>query len=75
MSVSVCSFAIIFLSLYRVYGQRDPSGFIPSPLERYRQILLPTLRLLQVILTSTTTHHQQGAAQVQFLLMHNCSYD
>ncbi|XP_053478778.1 nuclear pore complex protein Nup205 [Ictalurus furcatus] len=48
----------------RVFGQRDPSGFIPSPLERYRQILLPTLRLLQVILTSTTTHHQQGAAQV-----------
>lgn len=49
----------------RVFGQRDPSGFIPSPLERYRQILLPTLRLMQVILTSTTTQHQQGAAQVQ----------
>ncbi|KAL0167755.1 hypothetical protein M9458_035977, partial [Cirrhinus mrigala] len=47
----------------RVFGQRDPSGFIPSPLERYRQILLPTLRLMQVILTSTTTQHQQGAAQ------------
>uniref|UniRef100_A0A8B9L6N0 Nucleoporin 205 n=1 Tax=Astyanax mexicanus TaxID=7994 RepID=A0A8B9L6N0_ASTMX len=56
----------------RVYGQRDPSGFIPSPLERYRQILLPTLRLLQVILTSTTTHHQQGAAQVlQWLIVHS----
>ncbi|XP_059420450.1 nuclear pore complex protein Nup205-like [Carassius carassius] len=48
----------------RVFEQRDPSGFIPSPLERYRQILLPTLRLMQVILTSTTTHHQQGAARV-----------
>ncbi|XP_030645807.1 nuclear pore complex protein Nup205 [Chanos chanos] len=56
----------------RVFGQRDPSGFIPSPPERYRQILLPALRLLQVILTSTTTHHQQGAAQVlQWLIVHS----
>uniref|UniRef100_A0A8C2I929 Nucleoporin 205 n=1 Tax=Cyprinus carpio TaxID=7962 RepID=A0A8C2I929_CYPCA len=56
----------------RGFGQRDPSGFIPSPLERYRQILLPTLRLMQVILTSTTTHHQQGAAQVlQWLIVHS----
>lgn len=55
----------------RVFGQRDPSGFIPSPLDRYRQILLPALRLFQVILTSTTTHHQQGAAQVlQWLIVH-----
>ncbi|XP_040893466.1 nuclear pore complex protein Nup205 isoform X1 [Toxotes jaculatrix] len=50
---------------------RDPSGFIPSPMDRYRQILLPTLRLLQVILTSTTVNHQQGAAQVlQWLIVH-----
>ncbi|KAK7151895.1 hypothetical protein R3I94_008282 [Phoxinus phoxinus] len=56
----------------RVFGQRDPSGFIPNPLERYRQILLPTLRLMQVILTSTTTQHQQGAAQVlQWLIVHS----
>uniref|UniRef100_A0A673XLD1 Nucleoporin 205 n=1 Tax=Salmo trutta TaxID=8032 RepID=A0A673XLD1_SALTR len=56
---------------HRVFGQRDPSGFIPSPLDRYRQILLPALRLFQVILTSTTTHHQQGAAQVlQWLIVH-----
>ncbi|XP_065139571.1 nuclear pore complex protein Nup205 [Paramisgurnus dabryanus] len=56
----------------RVFGQRDPSGFIPSPLERYRQILLPTLKLLQVILTSTTTQHQQGATQVlQWLIVHS----
>ncbi|XP_065812644.1 nuclear pore complex protein Nup205 [Labrus bergylta] len=50
---------------------RDASGFIPSPLDRYRQILLPTLRLFQVILTSTTMNHQQGAAQVlQWLIVH-----
>ncbi|XP_032378777.1 nuclear pore complex protein Nup205 isoform X1 [Etheostoma spectabile] len=50
---------------------RDPSGFIPSPMDRYRQILLPTLRLFQVILTSTTVNHQQGAAQVlQWLIVH-----
>ncbi|XP_034032952.1 nuclear pore complex protein Nup205 isoform X2 [Thalassophryne amazonica] len=50
---------------------RDPSGFIPSPLACYRQILLPTLRLFQVILTSTTVNHQQGAAQVlQWLIVH-----
>ncbi|XP_056137198.1 nuclear pore complex protein Nup205 [Lampris incognitus] len=49
----------------------DPSGFIPSPLDRYRQILLPALRLFQVILTSTTSNHQQGAAQVlQWLIAH-----
>uniref|UniRef100_A0A8C4H616 Nucleoporin 205 n=1 Tax=Dicentrarchus labrax TaxID=13489 RepID=A0A8C4H616_DICLA len=50
---------------------RDPSGFIPSPMDRYRQILLPTLRLFQVILTSTTMNHQQGAAQIlQWLIVH-----
>ncbi|XP_011474796.1 nuclear pore complex protein Nup205 [Oryzias latipes] len=50
---------------------RDPSGFIPSPMDRYRQILLPTLRLLQVILTSVSINHQQGAAQVlQWLIVH-----
>ncbi|KAM6937323.1 nuclear pore complex protein Nup205 [Xenentodon cancila] len=50
---------------------RDPSGFIPTPMDRYRQILLPTLRLLQVILTSTSINHQQGAAQVlQWLIVH-----
>nr|XP_015820936.2 nuclear pore complex protein Nup205 isoform X2 [Nothobranchius furzeri] len=50
---------------------RDPSGFVPSPLDRYRQILLPTLRLFQVILTSTSINHQQGAAQVlQWLIVH-----
>lgn len=42
---------------------RDPSGFIPSPMDRYRQIILPALRLFQIILTSTTVNHQQGAAQ------------
>uniref|UniRef100_A0A672ZRI4 Nucleoporin 205 n=1 Tax=Sphaeramia orbicularis TaxID=375764 RepID=A0A672ZRI4_9TELE len=53
------------------YAMRDPSGFIPSPMDRYRQILLPTLRLFQVILTSTTMNHQQGAAQVlQWLIVH-----
>ncbi|MGH0127994.1 UNVERIFIED_CONTAM: hypothetical protein FKN15_028574 [Acipenser sinensis] len=46
-----------------VFGQRDPSGFIPNPLDRYRQILLPALRLCQVILTSSTAQHQQAAAQ------------
>ncbi|KAF3689084.1 Nuclear pore complex protein Nup205 205 kDa nucleoporin Nucleoporin Nup205 [Channa argus] len=52
-------------------SMRDPSGFIPSPKDRYRQILLPTLRLFQVILTSTTMNHQQGAAQVlQWLIVH-----
>ncbi|XP_033824153.1 nuclear pore complex protein Nup205 isoform X1 [Periophthalmus magnuspinnatus] len=50
---------------------RDPSGFIPSPMERYRQILLPALRLFQIILTSTTMNHQQGAAQIlQWLIIH-----
>lgn len=71
LSVSVYTFSSFSLSLRRVFGQRDQSGFIPSPLERYRQILLPTLRLLQVILTSTTTHHQQGAAQVLLSLIHS----
>ncbi|XP_041111407.1 nuclear pore complex protein Nup205 isoform X1 [Polyodon spathula] len=56
----------------RVFGQRDPSGFIPNPLDRYRQILLPALRLCQVILTSSTAQHQQAAAQVlQFLIVHS----
>lgn len=51
---------------------RDPSGFIPSPMERYRQILLPTLRLFQVILTSTAMNHQQGAAQVRDVSVITC---
>lgn len=38
-------------------------------MDRYRQILLPTLRLFEVILTSTTMNHQQGATQVIAQLM------
>ncbi|XP_077593961.1 nuclear pore complex protein Nup205 isoform X1 [Stigmatopora nigra] len=50
---------------------RDLSSFIPSPMDRYRQILLPTLRLFLVILTSTTMNHQQGAVQIlQWLIVH-----
>lgn len=55
---------LIQLFLFPCRGMRDPSGFIPSPMDRYRQILLPALRLFQVILTSTSINHQQGAAQV-----------
>uniref|UniRef100_A0AAQ5X032 Nucleoporin 205 n=1 Tax=Amphiprion ocellaris TaxID=80972 RepID=A0AAQ5X032_AMPOC len=58
-------------SIFVYLVMRDPSGFIPSPMDRYRQILLPTLRLFQVILTSTSINHQQGAAQVlQWLIVH-----
>lgn len=64
--------ASVSLFVYRV--MRDPSGFIPSPMDRYRQILLPTLRLFQVILTSTTMNHQQGAAQesTQMIILQKC---
>ncbi|XP_069619286.1 nuclear pore complex protein Nup205 isoform X1 [Ranitomeya imitator] len=55
-----------------LYGMRDTSVFIPAPLERYRQILLPALQLCQVILTSSTAQHLQVAGQVlQFLIAHS----
>ncbi|XP_064417895.1 nuclear pore complex protein Nup205 isoform X2 [Latimeria chalumnae] len=55
-----------------MFGMKDPSGFIPAPVERYRQILLPALQLCQVILTSSVTQQQQAAAQViQFLINHS----
>lgn len=44
---------------------RDPPVFIPAPVDRYRQILLPALRLCQVILTSSTAQHLQAAGQVR----------
>ncbi|XP_007909424.1 nuclear pore complex protein Nup205 [Callorhinchus milii] len=56
---------------HSMFGIIDPSGFIPAPAERYRQILLPALQLCQVILTSSTGQHQQAAGQVlQFLIAH-----
>ncbi|KAM4746874.1 nuclear pore complex protein Nup205 [Rhinophrynus dorsalis] len=55
-----------------VYGMRETPMFIPAPVERYRQILLPALQLCQVILTSSTAHHLQAAGQVlQFLIAHS----
>lgn len=55
-----------------LFGMRDPSGFIPAPVERYRQILLPVLQLCQVILTSSTAQQHQAAGQVfQFLVAHS----
>lgn len=51
---------------------RDPLGFIPAPVERYRQILLPALQLVQVMLTTSTGKHHQAASQVlQFLIAHS----
>uniref|UniRef100_A0A8C4MDG6 Nucleoporin 205 n=1 Tax=Equus asinus asinus TaxID=83772 RepID=A0A8C4MDG6_EQUAS len=55
-----------------MFGMRDPPVFIPSPVDRYRQILLPALRLCQVILTSSMAQHLQAAGQVlQFLISHS----
>lgn len=47
-----------------MYAMRDPPVFIPAPVERYRQILLPALQLCQVILTSSMAQHLQAAGQV-----------
>lgn len=47
-----------------MYSMRDPPVFIPAPVERYRQILLPALQLCQVILTSSMAQHLQAAGQV-----------
>ncbi|XP_012877002.1 PREDICTED: nuclear pore complex protein Nup205 [Dipodomys ordii] len=55
-----------------VFGVRDPPMFIPTPVDRYRQILLPALQLCQVILTSSMAQHLQAAGQVlQFLISHS----
>ncbi|OXB65170.1 hypothetical protein ASZ78_005286 [Callipepla squamata] len=55
-----------------MYGMRDSPVFIPAPVERYRQILLPALQLCQVILTSSMAQHLQAAGQVlQFLISHS----
>ncbi|XP_069084056.1 nuclear pore complex protein Nup205 [Pleurodeles waltl] len=55
-----------------MFGMQDTPLFIPAPVERYRQILLPALQLFQVILTSCTAQHQQAAGQVlQFLIAHS----
>ncbi|XP_017831104.2 nuclear pore complex protein Nup205 isoform X1 [Callithrix jacchus] len=56
----------------RMFGMRDPPMFIPTPVDRYRQILLPALQLCQVILTSSMAQHLQAAGQVlQFLISHS----
>ncbi|KAB0403120.1 hypothetical protein E2I00_003164 [Balaenoptera physalus] len=75
---------IVRLAQCQVYDMRpemDPQGmfvlrdapvFIPTPVDRYRQILLPALRLCQVILTSSMAQHLQAAGQVlQFLISHS----
>uniref|UniRef100_A0A2K6E703 Nucleoporin 205 n=1 Tax=Macaca nemestrina TaxID=9545 RepID=A0A2K6E703_MACNE len=55
-----------------MFGMRDPPVFIPTPVDRYRQILLPALQLCQVILTSSMAQHLQAAGQVlQFLISHS----
>ncbi|XP_027698133.1 nuclear pore complex protein Nup205 isoform X1 [Vombatus ursinus] len=55
-----------------LFGMRDPPVFIPAPVDRYRQILLPALQLCQVILTSSMAQHLQAAGQVlQFLISHS----
>ncbi|XP_071408089.1 nuclear pore complex protein Nup205 isoform X1 [Pithys albifrons albifrons] len=55
-----------------MYAMRDPPVFIPAPVERYHQILLPALQLCQVILTSSMAQHLQAAGQVlQFLISHS----
>uniref|UniRef100_A0A8C8VRA0 Nucleoporin 205 n=1 Tax=Pelusios castaneus TaxID=367368 RepID=A0A8C8VRA0_9SAUR len=55
-----------------MFGMRDPPVFIPAPVERYRQILLPALQLCQLILTSSMAQHLQAAGQVlQFLISHS----
>nr|XP_033813775.1 nuclear pore complex protein Nup205 isoform X3 [Geotrypetes seraphini] len=55
-----------------MFRMRESPVFVPAPVERYRQILLPALHLCQVILTSSTGQHLQAAGQVlQFLISHS----
>ncbi|XP_049630227.1 nuclear pore complex protein Nup205 [Suncus etruscus] len=55
-----------------MFSLRDTPVFLPTPVDRYRQILLPALRLCQVILTSSMAQHLQAAGQVlQFLISHS----
>ncbi|KAM6437649.1 nuclear pore complex protein Nup205 [Liasis olivaceus] len=55
-----------------IFGMREPPVFIPAPVERYHQILLPALQLCQIILTSSMAQHAQAARQVlQFLISHS----
>ncbi|XP_005405531.1 PREDICTED: nuclear pore complex protein Nup205 isoform X1 [Chinchilla lanigera] len=57
---------------HSVFGVRDSPMFIPSPVDRYRQVLLPALQLCQVVLTSSMAQHLQAAGQVlQFLISHS----
>uniref|UniRef100_H0V3Q7 Nucleoporin 205 n=1 Tax=Cavia porcellus TaxID=10141 RepID=H0V3Q7_CAVPO len=55
-----------------MFSIRDSPMFIPTPVDRYRQVLLPALQLCQVVLTSSTAQHLQAAGQVlQFLISHS----
>ena len=45
----------------------DDSQFIPTVLERYRQLILPTLKLVVSILTSVGRQNQDVANQVCIL--------
>ncbi|XP_078453204.1 nuclear pore complex protein Nup205 isoform X1 [Lampetra fluviatilis] len=59
------------LDPYSLYGGKDRESFIPSMLDRYRQILFSALQLCSTILTSLSQQQQQAASQViQFLVVH-----
>uniref|UniRef100_UPI00358F7403 nuclear pore complex protein Nup205 isoform X2 n=1 Tax=Myxine glutinosa TaxID=7769 RepID=UPI00358F7403 len=56
---------------YHVQAVRESESFIPSTMERYRQLLIPALQLCSALLTSLAGQQRRAASQVmQFLVVH-----
>lgn len=54
------------------YHSQSSRGFIPTILERYRQLLFPLLKFLLALLTCPGPHHQKVVAQVTALIEAHC---
>lgn len=50
------------------YHNQSSRGFIPSILERYRQLLFPLLKFLFALLTCPGPHHKEVVGQVTTLI-------
>ena len=55
-------------SHYGDYVTQSSHGFIPSILERYRQLLFPLLKFLFALLTCPGPHHKEVVGQVTALI-------
>ena len=63
----VCRTSISYNALFDRPFRADQSGLLPSAIQRYHQLFMPTLQLINGVLMTLGSSHQTATSQVSMV--------